>query len=171
MFDWNRAFTNHMADIFTKTIQNILSNFIPHQTITINDKDPPNLGKDYNNTQLNNETGTYANHPNNSIDSSNYNYYLRVANKLSSIQESSKAYFLLFKSFFSNERIPITLPILYNNALVTDFKKKAQLFNSYFANQCTLIKSNSTLPLNVQYLTDMRLSLFNFSEDEIMKVN
>ena len=39
MFDWDRAFrnsnVNDMVDIFTKTIQNILSNFIPHQTITI----------------------------------------------------------------------------------------------------------------------------------------
>ena len=47
---------------------------------------------------------------------------------------------------------------------------KADLFNSYFANQCTLINSNTTLPVNVQYLTDKRLSSFDFSEDDIMKV-
>ena len=45
MFNWDKAFTNsnvnYMVDICTKTIQNILSNFIPHQTITIDDKDPP----------------------------------------------------------------------------------------------------------------------------------
>ena len=45
MFDWDRAFTNSnvndMVDICTKTIQNIISYFIPHQTITIDDKDPP----------------------------------------------------------------------------------------------------------------------------------
>ena len=130
MFDWNRKFTNDMVDICTKTIQNILSNFIPHQTITINDKDLPNLRKDSNNTQLNKETGTYTNRPKNSIDSSKHNYYLRIANKLNSIQKSSKAYFLLLKSFLSNEKIPITVPILYNNAFVTDFKKKAELLNS-----------------------------------------
>ena len=61
-------------------------------------------------------------------------------------------------------------PILHNNALATDFKKKAERFNSYFANQCTLINSNSTFPVNVQYLTDKRLSSFDFSEDDIMKV-
>ena len=119
-----------MVDICTKTIQNILSNFIPHQTITINDKDLPNLRKDSNNTQLNKETGTYTNRPKNSIDSSKHNYYLRIANKLNSIQKSSKAYFLLLKSFLSNEKIPITVPILYNNAFATDFKKKAELLNS-----------------------------------------
>ena len=44
MFDWNRVFTNRnvndMVDICIKTIQNKLSNFIPHQTVTIDDKDP-----------------------------------------------------------------------------------------------------------------------------------
>ena len=45
MFDWDKPFTssnvNDMVDIYAKTIQNILSNFIPHQTITIGDKDSP----------------------------------------------------------------------------------------------------------------------------------
>ena len=45
MFDWDIAFTNSnvndLVDICTKTIQDIVSNFIPHQTITIDDKDPP----------------------------------------------------------------------------------------------------------------------------------
>ena len=45
MLNWDRAFknsnVNDMVDIYTKTIQNIISNFIPHQTIAIDDKDPP----------------------------------------------------------------------------------------------------------------------------------
>ena len=45
MFNWDRAFkssnVNDMVDICTKTIHNILSDFIPHQTMTIDDKDPP----------------------------------------------------------------------------------------------------------------------------------
>ena len=86
-----------------------------------------------------------------------------MANKLNSIQKSSKAYWSLLKSFLNNNKIPI-IP------LVTDFKKKAELFNSYFANQCTLINSNNALPVNIQYLTDKRLSSFEFSEDDIIKV-
>ena len=45
MFDSDGAFTNSnvndMVDICMKTIQNKLSNFIPHQTIAIDDKDCP----------------------------------------------------------------------------------------------------------------------------------
>ena len=93
-----------------------------------------------------------------------------MANKLSSLQKSSKSYWSLSKSFLNNKKIPIISPILHNNALVSDFKKKAEFFKSYFAYQCNLINSNSALPVNVQYLTDKRLSSFDFSEDDIMKV-
>ena len=45
IFDLDRAFTisnvNDIFDICTKTSQNTLSNFIPHQIITIDDKDSP----------------------------------------------------------------------------------------------------------------------------------
>ena len=83
-----------------------------------------------------------------------------MADKLNSIQKSSKAYWSLLKSFLNNKKIPIIPPILHNNAFVTfvtNFEKKAELFNSYCANQCTLINSNSTLPVSAQYLTDKRV--------------
>ena len=44
-FNWERAFSNtnvnEKVDIFNRTILNILSNFILHETILCNDKDPP----------------------------------------------------------------------------------------------------------------------------------
>ena len=44
MFDWNSAFVNINVNekmfILNKTILNILSNFIPHNTLTVDDKDP-----------------------------------------------------------------------------------------------------------------------------------
>ena len=45
MFDWDRAFVktnvNEKVFILNKTILNILSNFIPHETLATDDKDPP----------------------------------------------------------------------------------------------------------------------------------
>ena len=45
MFDWDRASASsnviNMVGICTKTICNKFSNFIPHQKITIDDKDLP----------------------------------------------------------------------------------------------------------------------------------
>ena len=45
MFDWDRAFkninVNEKVFILSKTILNVLSNFIPHQTLTVDDNHPP----------------------------------------------------------------------------------------------------------------------------------
>ena len=129
-----------------------------------------NFRKDRNNTQLLRKLEHLQNRLNNSIGSSKHNYCLRMGSKLNSIQRSSKAYWSLLKSFLNNKKMSIIPPILHNNAFATDFKKKVELSNSYFANQCTWINSNSTLPVNAQYLTDKRLSSFDFSEDDIMKL-
>ena len=44
-FDWDRAFANKHVDekteIFNKTVFNVLSNFIPHEVIVCDGKDPP----------------------------------------------------------------------------------------------------------------------------------
>ena len=44
-FPWERSFANldinDKVHLFNKTIRNILSNFIPHETITFDDRDPP----------------------------------------------------------------------------------------------------------------------------------
>ena len=115
VFNWDGAFKNSnvddMVDICTKPIHNILSNFIPHQTITIDYKDPPwfntkmksllqeknkiykNFCKDCNNTQLLRKLEHLKNLE-----------HLRMANKLNSIQKSSKAYWSLLKSFINKKK-------------------------------------------------------------------
>ena len=44
-FDWNKAFLDKIADekisILTKTILNIMSNFIPNDIVTIDNRYPP----------------------------------------------------------------------------------------------------------------------------------
>ena len=49
-FDWVRALSNVNVDekvyFFTKTLLNIIQNFIPHETITGDDRDPPWINKE-----------------------------------------------------------------------------------------------------------------------------
>ena len=44
-FDWLRALSNFSVDkkvyFFTKTLLNIIQNFVPHETIICDDRDPP----------------------------------------------------------------------------------------------------------------------------------
>ena len=72
MFDWDRSFVNtnfnEKVFILNKTILNILSNFILHEILTIDDKDPPwftkkniiqeknSVYKSYRNSENNNNT-------------------------------------------------------------------------------------------------------------------
>ena len=48
-FDWDKTFSNididNMVSIFNQTIVNILCNFIPHETILFDDRDPPWMKK------------------------------------------------------------------------------------------------------------------------------
>ena len=48
--------------------------------------------------------------------------------------------------------------------------KKAKLFNSFFAEQCSLISNSSKLPSKLKYLTQSRLSWVIFSKDDIIKL-
>ena len=60
--------------------------------------------------------------------------------------------------------------MFHENKFVTDFKEKAELFNAFFAKQCSLIKNSSKLPSHLHYLTDNRLSSVSFSQDDIAKI-
>ena len=48
-FPWERSFENNSVNetvnIFNATIKNILSNYIPHETITCDDRHPPWINK------------------------------------------------------------------------------------------------------------------------------
>ena len=74
------------------------------------------------------------------------------------------------KASFKKQKIPLIPPLFNENKYVTDFKEKAELFNSHFAKQCSLISNSSKLPSHIQYLTDNRLSCVRFSHDKFAKV-
>ena len=51
-----------------------------------------------------------------------------------------------------------------------NFRGKAKLFNTFFAEQCSLPKNNSKLPKNLLFLTEKRLSNVQISNDNIIKI-
>ena len=72
--------------------------------------------------------------------------------------------------FLNNIKIPNILPLFHENKFVTDFKENAELFNAFFAKQCSLIDTKSNLPNQLIYSTEKRLSTMRFSEDDIAKI-
>ena len=69
----------------------------------------------------------------------------------------------------NNKKTPIVPPLFYENRFVADFKKKAELFNSFFSKQCTVINNTSSLPSELLLKTDKFLSNINFSSVDILK--
>ena len=59
---------------------------------------------------------------------------------------SLKTYWSILKTLLNNKKIPCIPPLLQDNKYVTDFKKKAELFNLFFAKQCSIIDNSSELP-------------------------
>ena len=76
----------------------------------------------------------------------------------------------MLKIFLNNKKIPLIPPLYHQGGFITNFKVKAELFNSFFASQCSLIKNYSKLPSYLNYNADNRLSTVNFSIDDIAKI-
>ena len=53
---------------------------------------------------------------------------------------------------------------------VTDISTKANIFNKFFAEQCTPLKNGSVLPSSQEFLIRERLCSLDFSNDEILKL-
>ena len=68
------------------------------------------------------------------MEVSKLNYYSWITH----IQKM-QVYSGLLKRFLNNKGIPLIPPIFYGNKYLIDFKKKAELFNYFFAKQCLLI--------------------------------
>ena len=74
------------------------------------------------------------------------------------------------KTFVNGSKIPLIPPLLVDDKLLTDFLDKVNLFNNFFAKQCTPISNDSTVPVNINFETRERLSSFEFCVDDIVKI-
>ena len=86
------------------------------------------------------------------ISVSKQSYYLKMSTKLTKFHEGLKAYWSLLKTFLNNKKIPLIPPLYHQGDFITNFKIKAELFNSFFASQCSLIKNDSKLLSHLNYL-------------------
>ena len=77
----------------------------------------------------------------------------------------AKTYQSLLKTLLNNKKIPCIPPLFHRGKYVTNFKKKAELLNTFFAKQCFTIQNPSELPLT---FTTKRKSLFQVLLSTVM---
>ena len=190
-FDWVRALCNVNVDekvyFFTKMLLNIIQNFIPHETITCDDRDPPWINKEIKKLMLEKNVAfksyCYSNKMfffekfkalqyqlNMSIEESKKKYYTKLSSRLADPLTSPKTYWSILKTFLNIKKIPCIPPLFHENKFITDFKEKAELFNRFFVNQCSLLSNNSVLPTNLTQLTNKCLDSIHFSSSDIVKI-
>ena len=127
-FDWVRALSNVNVDekvyFFTKTLLNIIQNFIPHETIIFDDRDPPWINKEIKKLMLEKNLAfksyCYSNKSvflfekfkalqyrlNISIEESKEKYYTKLSSRLANPLTSPKTYWSILKTFLNNKKIP-----------------------------------------------------------------
>ena len=105
-----------------------------------------------------------------SIENSKQTYYSKLSSKLAKPAASSKTYWSILKTLVKNKKIPCIPLLFHENKFITSFKEKVELFNTFFANQCTLLNNSSVLPNSLAKLTNKSLDTVNFTTDDISKI-
>ena len=83
---------------------------------------------------------------------------------------SPKSYWFISKTFLNNKKIPCFPRSFHDDKFITNFKEKAEIFNNFFAKQCSLININSDLLLVLSKKTHKSLSTIHFTSDDILKI-
>ena len=104
------------------------------------------------------------------LESCKSKYYENISKKLCSKAIAAKYYWSLLKTMLNDKKVPCIPPIFHDNKFVTDFSKKADLFNSFFAKQCSIIENNSVLPSSTIPVTDQYLANIEFTKDDIKRI-
>ena len=189
-FDWVRALSNVNVDkkvcYFTETLLNIIRTFIPLERIVCDYRDPPWVNNEIKELTrkilLTNHTAVWTEMCffwkglnfyktlNVLIENFKQTHYSKLSSKLANPATSSKTSCSILKSFLNNEKISCMPTVFHENKFITNFKQKAEFFNTFFAHQHTLLNNSNVLPDNLEKPTNKSLDTINLKTDDISKV-
>ena len=129
-----------------------MSNFVPNELVTRDDRDPPWMNRYIKNliVTINDFHKTFALPSSNmdnlfllenlqnqliqSIHTAKQKHFHKISKNLCNPLTSTKCYWSLLKTTLNGINVPCILPIFHNNEYVTDFKENSDIFNSSFVN-------------------------------------
>ena len=167
-----------------ETILNVFRNYVPNKYITIDDKDPVWMNETIK-SKIKTRNKLYKQCVENGRFESDFIiiealtteitdlftsakdlYYNNLAKRLNNPSLQAKTYWSILKTFNNDKKIPIIPPLLIDEKFVTDIQTKANIFNKFFADQCTPLKNGSFLPKNQIFLTQSTICMKIF----VMKI-
>ena len=96
------------------------------------------------------------------------NYILKMTKKLADSNTSSKSYWTILNRLLYNKKLPTIPPLVVDGKMVSDFCKRANIFNNFFASICTFIDI-ICLP-SFSYTTGSRIKSFQVTENDILAI-
>ena len=93
-----------------------------------------------------------------------------LAKKLNNPLLQAKTYWSILKTVYNDKTILLVPPFLIHDKFVTDIQTKANIFNKFFVEQCTLLWNGVVLPVNQVFSTQARLKSLDFKKVEILKI-
>ena len=155
---------NWEAETFTEILLNIMTNFIPNETITVKPRNPPRITKPIK-TMLNKQSRLFKNFKKHgyktddkyrldsyreeckkAIYNSREMYLKQVGINLPDPKNSKKAYWKIMNRVMNKCKAPKISPILSLNKFIINCKAKANAFANFFSFQCKPLINDSVLP-------------------------
>ena len=169
-FDWdtNLNACSHdvdaQANLLTNTLLNIFNNFIPFDDVLVKPKEPPWMQRNIK-TYFNRYRRAFKDfiskgrpqhilasinekkeHFSKIVTEAREKYFHKLGDKLKNSLSGPKAYHSSLKKLMGKTKFSVIPPILSNGSFITSSLEKAKIFNTLFANQCTTVDTDSTLP-------------------------
>lgn len=176
------------VEMLTNSILNVCSNFIPNRMIRVRDKDAPWMNDEIKQIILD-KAKIYRRYVKNGRRDYDYqslceirnrcksliqkrksDYYKKLSDSLNDPHISPKKYWSVLHRFLNKRKSPQIPPIRHNNSVVTNVSEKANIFNSFFAKQCSLLLTDSIIPNQLHLNTNKRLDSVTFDSDKVLSI-
>ena len=189
--NWRDLFCNlnihEQGLVFTDTFMNIVDKQISNKIIICNDKDAPwvtpkgktaikrnsrvyrKCVKRGRNTNDLDNVRELHNSTNKFIKEAKLAYYIYLGIKLSDPESGQKHFWTAYKRIANKKRNTNIPPIIDEDIFISNFKKKADLFNDYFANQC-IINDNGSVLSSLVPKTAASFSHVSVTKEQIINI-
>ena len=164
----------------------VMSRFIPNKIITCNDKDPPWISPDIK-TAIKRKHRVYnkyvrrrpdewdnvrliQNDTSKMITIAKDNYFATLGRKLSDPATGIKTYWSTLNKIVNKKKATNMPPLLENGLFVTNFQNKAEIFNNYFVQQCSLNMNDSVLPRSYITRCNNLLETIEIDADKVLRI-
>ena len=161
---------DQVVDYFTNCFMSVITQHIPNREITCCDRDTPWITDEVKKAikrkhsvyrkyvkrgrkpddwtrvkQIKTDTAKMI------TDAKNKNY-TDLGKRLCDPSVGIKTYWRTLHKIINKKQAMNIPPILLNGVFITNFQNKANLFNDFFVQQCSVLRNNSALP-NMEYKT------------------